>query len=559
MNMGGATGATKPDSAAGSQADLAVAFDRPVGRGRPSWCTNRGMGLRTSAASAAEHTGRSFGSADDDARIPRRPAASAARAYDLVVIGGGIYGVALAFEAARRGYRAVLLERGDFGGGTSWSSLRIIHGGLRYLQSLDLRRFRESVSERRWFLAHFPDLVRPLPCLMPLYGDGLKRPGFLRLALGANDLLGLDRNRGLEPGSRLPRSRVVSAQETAQLFPQVRQRGLRGAALWYDAVMLSSERVLMELLGWACRCGATALNYLEVERIVIEGGRTVGVDARDRVSGRTHRFRAPRVVNAAGPSVRLLARPADRDLPALFRPTLAFNLLIDRPPLAEVALAVQPPRADGQIHFVLPWKGRLLAGTCHAGLPEATLEPQVAEDQVERFLDDLNAAVPGLHVTPQDVIQVYAGLLPGRRPGSAELATQAVVHDHGINGGPHGLYSVSGVKFTTARRVAEVTLCAIFGRELRRPFARTERPQPLVDLTDQTLLSTAAPFDGAADEVEALMRRIAREEAVIEAEDLLLRRLDSTGVLADRARASEALDRALGASSIHRTGSPAVS
>ena len=162
-------------------------------------------------------------------------------------------------------------------------------------------------------------------------------------------------------------------------------------------------------------------------------------------------------------------------------------------------------------------------------------------------------------MTPQDVIQVYAGLLPGRRPGSAELATQAVVHDHGLHGGPHGLYSVSGVKFTTARRVAEVTLCAIFGRELRRPFARTERPQPLVDLTDQTLLSTAAPFDGAADEVEALMRRIAREEAVIEAEDLLLRRLDSTGVLADRARASEALDRALGASSIHRTGSPAVS
>ena len=501
--------------------------------------------MRTSAASAVEQKATSDGTAGDDVRIARRPAESAARPYDLAVIGGGIYGVALAFEASRRGYRAVLLERADFGGGTSWSSLRIIHGGLRYLQSLDLRRFSESVAERRWFLRHFPDLVRPLPCLMPLYGQGLKRPGLLRLALAANDLLGLQRNRGLEPRVRLPRGRVLSARETSQLFPQVRALGLRGGVLWYDAVMLSSERVLMDLLGWACRCGATALNYMEVERVVIEDGKCAGVEARDRVADRAHRFRAPRVVNAAGPQVRLLARQTDRDLPILFRPTLAFNLLMDRPPLAEVALAVQPPQPDAQVYFVLPWQGRLLAGTFYAALPETTLEPKVPEDQVKRFLDHLNAAVPGLDLGPQDVIQVYAGLLPGRRPGTTELATHAVVHDHGAHGGPQGLYSVSGVKFTTARRVAEVTLRTMFGRELRPLLNATERPQPLVDLTGQTLLSTAAPFDGEASEIETLMRRIEREEAVMNVEDLLLRRLDSTGVLIDRARASDVLDRSL--------------
>lgn len=473
-------------------------------------------------------------------RIPRQPAEGASKQHDLIVIGGGIYGVALAFEAARRGYRSLLLERKDFGSGTSWSSLRIIHGGLRYLQTLDLRRFRESVTERRWFLRHFPDLVRPLPCLMPLYGRGVRRPSFFRLALACNDLLSLDRNRGAETRAQLGRGRVLSASETVRLFPQVNRHGLGGGALWWDAVMLSSERVLMELLSWACSCGATALNYVEVERVLVEDGKIVGVEARDRAADRTHRFRAARVINATGPQSRYFAERMDRDVPALFRPTLAFNLLIDRPPPAEVAVAVQP-RPEGQTYFILPWKGRILAGTAHVGLPQPALEPTVPEREVQRLLDDLNAAIPGLDLASEDVIHVYAGLLPGRRSGDPEAATQAVIYDHGVHGGPEGLYSISGVKFTTARRVAEDALRAILGRQLRRPSGTTGRPPPLVEFTHQTLLSTGTPFDGESAESAALMQRIVREEAVMAAEDVLLRRLDPAFALADWSKASEIL------------------
>jgi glycerol-3-phosphate dehydrogenase len=486
-------------------------------------------------------------------RIPRLPAESASKEYDLIVVGGGIYGVALAFEAARRDYRPLLLERDDFGGGTSWSSLRIIHGGLRYLQNLDMRRFRESVAERRWFLRHFPDLVRPLPCLMPLYGHGLKRPSIFRLALACDDLLALDRNWDLEARARLARGKVLSRWETMRLFPQARRHGLIGGALWWDAVMLSSERVLMELLSWACSCGATALNYVEVERVLSEHGRITGVEARDRVAGRVHRFAADRVINATGPRSRIFAERIDPGVPALFRPTLAFNLLIDRPPPAEAAVAVQP-QPEEQIYFVLPWKGRTLAGTFHAGLPESALEPTVGEDHVAHFLGDLNVAIPGLDLTPQQVLHVYAGLLPGRRAGSAELAKRAVIHDHGSHGGPRGLHSVSGVKFTTARRVAEDTLRAIFGRQLRPPSSATGRPRPLFDLAGQTLLSAGTRCDGEAGEKEALARRIIREEAVVRAEDLLLRRLDSAAALADWDRASEILRGAL-ASALPDAGS----
>ena len=218
----------------------------------------------------------SGGAAAATAAIERQPENVATGRYDLIVIGGGIYGVALNLEAARRGYRSLLLERDDYGGATSWASLRIVHGGLRYLQSFDLPRFFESVRERRWLLRHFPDLVRPLPCLMPLYDRGLRRPAVLRLALALNDLLSTQRNHGLRSAVRLPRGRIVDPRETAALFPKVDRSGLTGAALWHDAVMLSSERLIMEMLHWACACGSRALNYMEGERTDHRGRRGAG-------------------------------------------------------------------------------------------------------------------------------------------------------------------------------------------------------------------------------------------------------------------------------------------
>ncbi len=106
--------------------------------------------------------------------------------YDVIVVGGGIQGVCLLHEASRRGLRALLVERGDFGGQTSWNSMRVLHGGFRYLQSMDLPRYIESVRARRWFLRLFPGMTEPLDCLMPLYGDGLKRPETFRAAVWMN-------------------------------------------------------------------------------------------------------------------------------------------------------------------------------------------------------------------------------------------------------------------------------------------------------------------------------------------------------------------------------------
>jgi glycerol-3-phosphate dehydrogenase len=377
-----------------------------------------------------------------------------AGSYDLLVIGGGMYGATLALEASRRGICTLLLERGDFGRETTRSSLRILHGGLRYLQSLDLSRFRESVGERRWFLRHFPDLVEPLPCLMPLHdpprGDRLRRPGIFRLALKINDLLA--RERALPPG------RLLSVAETVELFPGVDRAGLRGGALWYDAVAKDPERLVREVLRWACRCGARALSHVEAVELIVRDQTVAGVRAVDRASGRSVEFRARRIVNCAGPWSRDLARRFDRDVPALLSPALAFNLLLDREAPSRAALAVASREPGAQTWFLLPREGRLLAGTAYTPVRAGSGEEGPDEVQVWQFLAALNAALPGFDLRRSDVLDVLWGRLPAVAEGSVELASRPVIVDHGRHGGPQGLVSVSGVKLTTARAVARRTL-----------------------------------------------------------------------------------------------------
>ena len=219
---------------------------------------------------------------------------------DVAVVGGGIYGAAVVFEAARRGLRAVLVERGDFGEATSWNSLRILHGGLRYLQRLDLARFAESVAERRWWMATFPSLVRPLPCLMPLYGDGLRRPTVLRLALALNDLLSAGRNREVPEEVRIPAGRVLNVAETLRRAPGIRADGLRGGALWWDASAPDTQRLLIELLHRANAHGARTWN--RVEAVALER-RDARADAVSRLRVRDLRADATFVVEASAVSM----------------------------------------------------------------------------------------------------------------------------------------------------------------------------------------------------------------------------------------------------------------
>jgi glycerol-3-phosphate dehydrogenase len=461
--------------------------------------------------------------------IDRDPEAAAAGSYDLIVIGGGFYGVMLTLEAARRGLATLLVERDDFGGATSWNSLRIVHGGLRYLQALDLKRHRESMAERRWFLRSFPDLVEPLPCLMPLWspprGGRLRRRSAFGLALAADRLLRRERNAGLSglsAGNALPPDRLLTATETTALFPGVDRAGLRGGALWHDAVMPDSQRLLVEALRWAGRCGARALNYAEATGLLTEDGRAAGVRAVDRETGESLELRAPAVVNCAGPWCRALAARCDRDLPELFRPVLAFNLFLDCEPPSKAALAVAAPGRGAQTWFLLPWKGGLLAGTAYvpagSGSPDLSAGP--SEQNVEEFLAELISVLPGAGIRRDRVRRVFWGWLPASSEGSRVPAGRPVIHDHG-----NGLLSVSGVKLTTSRAVAEEALGRIFARrgETLPAPGWIERPAADAPLALDDFLRLAGRDREAA---RVHLRGLVERQSVVRLDDLLLRRTD---------------------------------
>ncbi|MFP4390511.1 MAG: FAD-dependent oxidoreductase [Desulfococcaceae bacterium] len=451
--------------------------------------------------------------------ILRDPSEFAKTRYDLIAIGGGIYGAMAALEGVRRGLSVLLIERDDFGAGASHAYLRILHGGLRYLQSLDLRRHRDSVAERRWFLRHFPDLARPVECLMPLYGEGLRRPSLFRAAFLLDAWLARDKNRGLAEKSRLASGRVISAREIGRRLPDLDPADLRGGAFWNDGFVPEAPRLFVEILRWACAFGARALNHCRVEELLAENGRTIGVRATDLTDERRHDFHAPVAVNLTGVEARDFAKQWDRDK-ARLRPGMAlgWNLVLDRTPAFSVGAAVAPRRPDGRTYFVLPWKGRILAGTGQVDLsPGEPLRPPRASEN-DRMLADLNEALPGLQLEPGDISRIFWGGMPTDAAG--RLAKRPVFVDHGAEGGPVGFHSVSGIKFTTARQVVSRLLTRLFPLRRPRAYGGNFSPSPLHGVRGLAI----EPHE--TDE----WRKLAEEESALSLADLAVRRSD----LADR-------------------------
>jgi glycerol-3-phosphate dehydrogenase len=413
------------------------------------------------------------------------------RTYDVLVIGGGIYGVCVAWDACQRGLSVALIEKGDFGQATSSNSLRVIHGGLRYLQQGDIRRVRRSIYERTAFLRIAPHLVQPLPILIPTYGHSLRGKQIFSCALFLNKLIGFDLN-GRHDGQPFPSSRIVSKQECLRLFPGVNDRGLTGGVIVYDCQMSNSERLVLSFAHSAHKAGAELANYVECTDLLNSGARITGIRARDVLTGDPFTVSARVVVNASGPWIDRVLAPLNG---GRWRPRMsfskAFNLLIARQLIPDHGVGVYSKNTfkdrdailnkGSRLFFIMPWQSRSLIGTAHLPYNGDPENSQVTEAEIQDFLHEINGGYPVAALKRADVRHVYSGLLPVVEPGGVQLVRHHRLYDHSKEDRVEGLISVSGVKFTEARYVAEKAVDAVFLKLRKKPPKSMTAVTPLHD------------------------------------------------------------------------------
>jgi glycerol-3-phosphate dehydrogenase len=411
--------------------------------------------------------------------VKRDLARLAGGTFDVLVVGGGIHGAAAARAAASRGLSTALIEQQDFGHATSANSLKIIHGGLRYLQRLDLPKIRDSVTARRAVLRRFPHLAAALPCVLPTRGFTTRGRAAMAVALALNDLLSFDRNDGVAPGCVLPRGRTIGRAELARRAPGLDTSAASGGALWYDGIALDTERLVLELALDADAAGAVVANRVRAEGLLASRGRVEGVRARDAVDGREFEIRARVTVTAAGPWHGELER---RLSPAGAGPPLAraINLVVGRPIFGDTAVGVEAKRG-GRLFFFVPWRGGTMIGTLYLPHDGAPGDCAVGAGDLALMVGEVNRIHPAARIAPEEVRFAHAGLLP-LTPGFAArdavesgLLKRPRVIDAARELGVEGLVGILGIKYTTGMTVGARAV-ELAARKIGRASAAAARP-----------------------------------------------------------------------------------
>lgn len=364
---------------------------------------------------------------------------------DPVIIGAGIQGASLALAATARGLRPILVERDAEPAGATINSYGIVHGGLRYLQSLDIARWSQSRRAQQWYIDRYPHHVRPLRCVMPLYRGAVRSPALFRAARAADRTLRTVLGRRVN----LPADGACSREDILSAYG-VDPAGLLGGAVWHDACLPGPAALLREMLTEVEDRGGTVLRSTEAVALATDGRILRGLHLRSRKDGREQRIAAEEIFDCTGGSARewlCSAAPLGRPSAA----TLAFNLLLDIPaPPGSNAYALSPRAGKGRSYFFRAHDGGTLVGTFYRPAPgEGSIQP--SEQDIAAALRQIGRCLPGQPVGREAVRSIHAGMLPDRDGTGSRLLPA----DRHIRLGPHGYHIVLGGKLTTAPLLSE--------------------------------------------------------------------------------------------------------
>ena len=418
-------------------------------------------------------------------------AAMSENEFDIVVVGGGITGAGVALDAATRGFSVVLIERADYGAGTSSRSSKLVHGGLRYLQNFDLALVREALLERQLMVALAPHLVHPLPLVVPAF-DGARPDRLMGVGLNLYDAMSLDRDRlragrsaigrgrrarandrraDGEPGERPAppqeneswspeRHRVISGEEVLELLPALASREPTSGYLFYDC-QTDDVRLVLTVLGEAERFGAVCANRVEALGLLERDGRACGVRALDHESGDEFDIRAANVVNATGVWADRLAPEPEL---ARIRPSRGTHILLRHEDLPLVGGAIVPA-GSGRTIFALPWLGRTLIGTTDRDYEGELDHVHSSPEDIDYLLQAINEFF-GTTFAPHDLVGAFAGVRPlilsVDEKKSVDISRRAELYE-----AESGMLTITGGKLTTFRRMAKMTVDRLVERDSR--------------------------------------------------------------------------------------------
>ena len=383
--------------------------------------------------------------------------------WDIVIIGGGASGLGIAVDASKRGYKTLLLEKYDFGKGTSSRSTKLIHGGVRYLQNGDITLVIESLKERGILKRNAPHLVQDLSFVIPTY-DWWASP-FYGIGMKIYDMMAGKLGLG--------KSVIISKKETEKLIPNVNKKGLRGGVIYHDG-QFDDSRMAITLALSANSKKTALLNYCNVDGLIKKNNEIVGLSFTDSTNSKKYQVKSKVVINATGVFAEEIIRMEQPKIEKMIQPSQGVHIVLEKKFLKSKHAILIPHTSDGRVLFAVPWKNYVVVGTTDTQIKDANDEPKPLKEEIEFILKN---AGKYMTIKPKrgDIKSVFAGLRP-LAATSDKKSTKEVSRSHKIDISPAGLISVLGGKWTTYRKIAEDAIdAAISINKLKKKKCRTEK------------------------------------------------------------------------------------
>ena len=383
--------------------------------------------------------------------------------WDIVIIGGGASGLGIAVDASKRGYKTLLLEKHDFGKGTSSRSTKLIHGGVRYLQNGDITLVIESLKERGILKRNAPHLVQDLSFVIPTY-DWWASP-FYGIGMKIYDMMAGKLGLG--------KSVIISKVETEKLIPNVNKKGLRGGVIYHDG-QFDDSRMAITLALSANPKKTALLNYCNVDGLIKKNNEIVGLSFTDSINSKKYQVKSKVVINATGVFAEDIIRMDQPQIEKMIQPSQGVHIVLEKKFLKSKHAILIPQTSDGRVLFAVPWKNYVVVGTTDTQIKNASEEPKPLKEEIDFILKNASKYMT-IKPKKDDIKSVFAGLRP-LAATSDNKSTKEVSRSHKIDISPSGLISVLGGKWTTYRKISEDAIdTAISINKLKKKKCKTKK------------------------------------------------------------------------------------